>query len=190
MRIMAVCLAGLLWLAPTAPSHAMDDSGQSSPSHPMPADHAAGDLEATANLSPAQAGRYQQLIEQYRCPKCQNANLAGSDAPIAQDLKHKILLMVVAGQSDAEIRDYLVSRYGEFISYQPVVKPATWLLWFLPPLLLSLGGLLWLLRTRRRVVPSMPLSVEERDRLQQLLGSDAGNNASSGPSQEEHHGRQ
>jgi len=171
MRLIAICLTGFMALASVA-SHAIDDAPQQTipSSHPMANGAATLDLSTQAKLSPEQATRYHQLIEQYRCPKCQNANLAGSDAPIAQDLKHKILLMVAADQSDGEIRDYLVSRYGEFISYQPVVKPATWLLWFLPPLILVLGLLGWLLRSRRHGAVSLPLDLDEQQRLKQLLG--------------------
>ena len=172
MRLMMACCAGLLGLMTALPCSAVDDAPQGgAASRPVQVSSAQLDLSAQANLNAAQTIRYHQLIEQYRCPKCQNANLAGSDAPIAQDLKHKILQMVAANQSDGEIRDYLVSRYGEFISYQPVVKPATWLLWFLPPLLLVVGGLVWLLRSRRAVAVTAPLSAEEQWRLQQLLGS-------------------
>ena len=188
MRLMMACCAGLVWLATALPCYAVDDAPQGeAASHPVQVSSAQVDLSTQAGLSAEQVARYHQLIEQYRCPKCQNANLAGSEAPIAQDLKHKILSMVAANQSDAQIRDYLVSRYGEFISYQPVVKPATWLLWFLPPLLLIIGAVLWLLRSRRRVAVTAPLSAEEQWRLQQLLGSDR---ASHDGVQGDDHGRQ
>jgi cytochrome c-type biogenesis protein CcmH len=156
-----------LMLAPA--SYAIDDGVQGVPEASLVIHTAQTDIAAQAQLSPAQAERYHHLIELYRCPKCQNANLAGSDAPIAQDLKHKILLMVQANQSDNEIRDYLVTRYGAFISYQPVVTPATWLLWFLPPVLLLLGLLVWVWRLKRRPLTTPPLSSEEQWRLAQLL---------------------
>lgn len=122
--------------------------------------------------SPDQDTQYHRLIEEFRCPKCQNANLAGSDAPIAQDLKQKTYELVQAGQSDQEIRAYMVTRYGDFISYKPPIKPSTWLLWFTPPSLLIVGAMTWLLRTRRRrVAITPPLSSEETWRLSQLLNS-------------------
>ncbi|BBI67003.1 hypothetical protein PKHYL_11940 [Psychrobacter sp. KH172YL61] len=78
-----------------------------------------------------QEAQYRGLIsEELRCPKCQNQNLAASDAPIAQDLKQKVYDLVKDGRSDAEIRAYMQERYGDFISYKPPVRPSTWILWF------------------------------------------------------------
>ena len=97
-----------------------------------------------------QEAQYRGLIEELRCPKCQNQNLAGSDAPIAQDLKQKTYDMVKDGRSDGEIRAYMQERYGDFISYKPPVRPSTWILWFFPPLLLIvlIGGWFW--QSKRR----------------------------------------
>lgn len=97
-----------------------------------------------------QEEQYRGLIEEFRCPKCQNQNLAGSDAPIAQDLKQKTYDMVKDGRSDGEIRAYMQERYGDFISYKPPVRPSTWILWFFPPLLLIvlIGGWFW--QSKRR----------------------------------------
>lgn len=117
--------------------------------------------------------RYRALIEELRCPKCQNQNLAGSDAPIALDLKQKTYEMINDGRSDTEIRDYMFERYGDFISYKPPVRPSTWILWFFPPLLLVLliGG--WLLKVKRpRAVPEATdakLSEKEEARLSEIL---------------------
>lgn len=101
--------------------------------------------------SPQQEAQYRALIEELRCPKCQNQNLAGSDAPIAQDLKQKTYDMVQDGRSDGEIRRYMQDRYGDFISYKPPVRPSTWILWFFPPLLLItlIGGWFWLSKRRQ-----------------------------------------
>lgn len=98
--------------------------------------------------NPRQEAQYRALIDEFRCPKCQNQNLAGSDAPIAQDLKKKTYEMVKDGRSDAEIRNYMNERYGDFISYKPPVRPSTWILWFLPPIILVIGLLGWWLRQR------------------------------------------
>ena len=100
--------------------------------------------------SAQQEAQYRGLIEELRCPKCQNQNLAGSDAPIAQDLKQKTYDMVKDGRSDGEIRAYMQERYGDFISYKPPVRPSTWILWFFPPLLLIvlIGGWFW--QSKRR----------------------------------------
>ncbi len=100
--------------------------------------------------SAQQEAQYRGLIEELRCPKCQNQNLAGSDAPIAQDLKQKVYDLIKDRRSDAEIRDYMQERYGDFISYKPPVRPSTWILWFFPPLLLIvlIGGWFW--QSKRR----------------------------------------
>ncbi|WP_313597323.1 cytochrome c-type biogenesis protein [Psychrobacter sanguinis] len=98
--------------------------------------------------NPSQEAQYKGLIEEFRCPKCQNQNLAGSDSQISQDLKRKTYEMVMAGQSDAQIREYMYERYGDFISYKPPVRPSTWILWYFPPLILLLLVAGWLLRTK------------------------------------------
>lgn len=127
-----------------------------------------------------QEAQYQALINDFRCPTCQNQNLAGSDAPIAQDLKQKTYEMVKDGRSDAEIRAYMTERYGDFISYKPPVRPSTWLLWFFPPLLLLLLIVAWLLRVRKKTAKDAqvspdetraPLSADEEARLAKLLGA-------------------
>ena len=100
--------------------------------------------------NPSQEAQYKGLIEEFRCPKCQNQNLAGSDSQISQDLKRKTYEMVMAGQSDAQIREYMYERYGDFISYKPPVRPSTWILWYFPPLILLLLVAGWLLRTKAR----------------------------------------
>lgn len=97
-----------------------------------------------------QEAQYRGLIEELRCPKCQNQNLASSDAPIAQDLKQKTYDLVKEGRSDGEIRAYMQKRYGDFISYKPPVRPSTWILWFFPPLLLVVLVLGWFWQSKRR----------------------------------------
>ena len=99
-----------------------------------------------------QEAQYRGLIEELRCPKCQNQNLAGSDAPIAQDLKQKTYDLVKDGRSDGEIRDYMQERYGDFISYKPPVRPSTWILWFFPPLLLIVLIAGWFWQSKRRQI--------------------------------------
>jgi cytochrome c-type biogenesis protein CcmH len=83
--------------------------------------------------------RFHTLTTSLRCVMCQNESLADSQAPIAHDLRREILELMRRGKSDAQIRDFLVARYGEFVLYQPRVEPATWLLWF-GPLLLFVAG--------------------------------------------------
>ena len=132
--------------------------------------------------NPRQEAQYRALIEEFRCPKCQNQNLAGSDAPIAQDLKQKTYNMVKDGRSDAEIRQYMNERYGDFISYKPPVRPSTWILWFFPPVLLVFVMLAWFIRNRNSskraaVIANpieegyAPLSAAEQQRLQDLLNA-------------------
>lgn len=118
--------------------------------------------------------RYRTLTEELRCPKCQNQNIADSDAPIAMDLRREIYRMLDEGKSNEEIVDFLVARYGDFVRYNPPVDARTWLLWYGPWLLLA-GGLgvlaLIVLRRRRPAATGQGggLSSEERARLDQLL---------------------
>jgi cytochrome c-type biogenesis protein CcmH len=83
------------------------------------------------------------IAEELRCLVCQNESLAGSRADLAQDLRREVRTLIKSGKSDAEIKEYLVTRYGDFVLYRPPVKPTTWLLWFGP--LLLLVGAAWVL---------------------------------------------
>ena len=98
----------------------------------------------------AEETRFHALTSSLRCVMCQNESLADSDAPIAHDLRREILDLMRDGKTDAQIRDFLVARYGEFVLYQPRVEPATWLLWFGPLVLLASGGatVAWIVRRR------------------------------------------
>jgi len=123
--------------------------------------------------SPVDEARYRALIDELRCPKCQNTNLAGSDAGLADDLKDRVYEQIQAGRSDGEIRDYLVERYGDFISYKPPMKASTLLLWWGPALLLvSVGFLLWR-RSLRKPARVNPLNADEQAHLQRLLTGSA-----------------
>lgn len=118
--------------------------------------------------------RFRTLTEELRCPKCQNQNIADSNAPIATDLRREIFRMLEEGQSNAQIVDFLVLRYGDFVLYKPPVNTSTYLLWYGPFALLGLGALgLAGLVLRRRKVENNPaqaaLSVNERERLSALL---------------------
>lgn len=119
--------------------------------------------------SPEQEQRFRRLIDDLRCPKCQNQNLSGSDAEVAKDLKNRAYELMKQGRTDDEIRAYLIDRYGDFISYRPPVRTGTALLWFGPLLLLvTVGGVLvW--RTRRPPAAPAPISTEEREKLARLL---------------------
>ena len=113
------------------------------------------------------AARYQRLIGEFRCPKCLNESLASSGAPIAVDLRRAVRRLVEAGESDDAIRAYLQERYGDFVLYDPPLRPATWLLWFSPFALAAVVGLV-LLRVARR--PAVAASAEEMERARRLLG--------------------
>ena len=86
--------------------------------------------------------RLNTIAEELRCLVCQNESLAGSRADLALDLRRELRGLIKAGKSDAEIKDFMVSRYGDFVLYRPPVKPKTWLLWFAPLILLFIGLLL------------------------------------------------
>lgn len=80
----------------------------------------------------AEEVRFQKLTKQLRCLVCQNQDLADSDADLAKDLRKQVFDMMQSGKSDAEIKEYLVARYNDFVLYDPPLKPGTWLLWFAP----------------------------------------------------------
>jgi cytochrome c-type biogenesis protein CcmH len=100
----------------------------------------------------AEEVRFQNLARQLRCLVCQNQDLADSDADLARDLRKQVFDMMRAGKSDAEIKEFLVARYNDFVLYDPPLKPGTYLLWFAPFLLVAIGavGVLRILRRRAR----------------------------------------
>ncbi len=85
-------------------------------------------IETYEFSSPALEARYHALSQELRCPKCQNQNIADSNAPIAQDLRRQLYQQLEAGASDQAIRDYMVARYGEFVRYRPAASRVTPLL--------------------------------------------------------------
>ncbi len=101
-------------------------------------------------MSPEQEARFNELTLELRCLVCQNQNLADSDAPLAQDLRKEIYKMMQAGQSNEEIKMFLVDRYGDFVLYKPPVKGNTLALWLAPAILLLGGGLVVVLIVRKR----------------------------------------
>ncbi len=98
----------------------------------------------------AEEVRYQHLTAQLRCPMCQNETLADSNAPIARDLRNQIFQLMQHGQTDAQIKQYLVDRYSEFVLYNPPVARNTWLLWFGPLLILLVGAAAVVATIRKR----------------------------------------
>lgn len=117
--------------------------------------------------------RYQQLIEELRCPKCQNQNLADSNSPISNDLRAQVQRLLEEGMSDQQIKDYLVARYSEFILYRPEVNQSTWLLWG-SPIVFVLMGLLVVYRLyfRQRVVQSPAVAQAEDQNSSQINAED------------------
>lgn len=128
-------------------------------------------IETYEFSDPALEERYQALSAELRCPKCQNQNIADSNAPIAQDLRRLLHRKLEGGASDEEILEHMVARYGEFVRYRPRFAGAAVLLWLAPLLLLGAGAvLLWLtLRGGGAGRREAPLSARERARVQALL---------------------
>jgi len=129
-------------------------------------------LEAFKFDTPAEELHFKQLIEELRCLVCQNQSLADSDAELAHDLRAEVYEMIQAGKSDDEIVEFLVARYGEFVLYNPPVKPSTYLIWFGPFALLLLAIFL-LVRavSRQKRAAATDITPEERARLDAALGT-------------------
>ena len=127
-------------------------------------------IETYEFSSPDLASRYHLLSQELRCPKCQNQNIADSNAPIARDLRVVLYEQLEAGATDDEILDFMVARYGEFVRYRPGVDHKTALLWGAPAILLIIGaiGLVWHFR-QRSARPGLPLSATEQAELDRLL---------------------
>ena len=98
--------------------------------------------------SPQQQAQFNNLLHDLRCVVCQNQDLADSNAPIANDLRHQIYQAVKSGQTNAEILTRLTDRYGDFILFNPPVKSSTWLLWSSPLILLIFGLLLFIKKVK------------------------------------------
>ena len=120
--------------------------------------------------------RARTLSQEIRCVVCQNESIDSSNADIARELRILVRERLVAGDSDPQVLDYLVARYGDFVLMRPPVKPATYLLWFGPLVVLLLGlfGVVLYFR-RQRVQPAAPapLSADEAARLSRLLDQPA-----------------
>jgi cytochrome c-type biogenesis protein CcmH len=114
--------------------------------------------------------RYKALINELRCLVCQNETLADSNAELAVDLRREIRGMLVDGKNDQEITEFLVARYGDFVLYNPPVKPTTMMLWYGPFALLALGVLIAVITIRRRgrAAPTT-LSATQHQQVQDLL---------------------
>ena len=122
--------------------------------------------------SARQEQQYRELTASLRCPKCQNNSIADSNAMIAADMRLKVYQLLKQGQSEQQITQYMVARYGHFVTYQPPVTPSTLILWAGPLLFVVAGGLVIFLRSRRLPLESERLDETEQKRLAALLESD------------------
>jgi len=124
---------------------------------------------------PAREARARALSQELRCMVCQNQSIDDSEAPLARDLRLLVRERIASGDSDAQVIDFLVARYGEFVLLRPSFERQTFLLWLVPPLVLFGGGLiLWLQARRRKTAPgevpaTEALTSEEQARLQLLM---------------------
>jgi cytochrome c-type biogenesis protein CcmH len=132
------------------------------------------DEAAPLASDPVLEQRLVSISEEMRCLVCQNESLSGSRSELAQDLRREIRDLIKQGKTDAEIRTFMVDRYGDFILYRPPVKPTTWLLWIGPFVLMFAGivALLIYLRRRNTQVATTSLSDDENKRIDALLRDD------------------
>ncbi len=126
---------------------------------------------------PALEARARALSEKLRCLVCQNENIDDSNADLAHDLRVLVRQRLVAGDTDRQVLDYLVTRYGDFVLLDPPVQPDTYVLWFGPAIVLALGagGIALFFRSRRRAAlpdPGAALSPDEAKEVARLLDED------------------
>jgi cytochrome c-type biogenesis protein CcmH len=125
---------------------------------------------------PAKEARARELSRELRCMVCQNQSIDDSEAPLARDLRLLVRERIAAGDSNSQVIDFLVARYGQFVLLKPRFERETWLLWLLTPLLLAGGGLAIWLQTRRRPQSGAgvsPLTPDEEARLAAIVSDDA-----------------
>jgi cytochrome c-type biogenesis protein CcmH len=126
---------------------------------------------------PVTEQRLISISEEMRCLVCQNESLAGSRSDLANDLRREIRTLIKEGKSDAQIRTFMVERYGDFVLYRPPVKPITWLLWIGPFVILVIGiaFLLSYLRRRNALTSNKILTAEDNQKIDDLLNTLAKN---------------
>lgn len=124
---------------------------------------AATAIDALPFKNTAQEVRFQNLTRQLRCLVCQNEDLADSNAKLAQDLRLVIFQQMQAGRSDAQIKQWLVDRYSDYVLYKPPLKPSNYALWFGPFVVLLLGALGVLIYLRRRARPQIASAPDEEE---------------------------
>lgn len=127
---------------------------------------------------PAKEARARALSREYRCMVCQNQSIDDSDAPLARDLRLLVRERIAAGDTDSQVTDFLVARYGEFVLLKPRISRETFLLWLISPLVLVCGALaLWVHIRRRRSTsssdsPALALTLEEKAKLEKLMSAE------------------
>ncbi|RXH20376.1 cytochrome c-type biogenesis protein [Bradyrhizobium guangzhouense] len=141
-----------------------------------PATHAVQPDEIMSD--PVKEARARELSRELRCMVCQNQSIDDSDAPLARDLRLLVRERIAAGDSNSQVLDFLVARYGEFVLLKPRFERQTMLLWLLAPLLLAGGGFALWRQNRRRAqegadVPTPPLTPDEEAKLAALMSEDA-----------------
>lgn len=119
-----------------------------------------------------QEQQYRHLTQSLRCPKCQNNSIADSNSMIAADMRLKVYELLQTGQTPEQVKQYMVARYGNFVTYDPPVMASTLILWAGPVLFVIAGALVIILRSRRRQLTSSALEEDEQQRLEALLKSD------------------
>ncbi len=126
---------------------------------------------------PVLEARARALSQEIRCLVCQNEPIDSSNADLARDLRILIRERMVDGDSDDDVKAFLVARFGDYVLFDPPLKPITYALWFAPALILLLGVFgvfLFFARARRATNTAVPLSAEERARLERLLDDSGG----------------
>lgn len=116
-----------------------------------------------------QQALYKELIEELRCPKCQNQNIADSNAVVAKDMRVKTKQLLDQGQNKAQVIDYMVNRYGQFAHYRPPLNVATSLLWILPISFVLLAILLLIRRSNKTAVATKTGSSKQDQQLNEEL---------------------
>jgi cytochrome c-type biogenesis protein CcmH len=117
---------------------------------------------------PVMQARYEAIIEEVRCVQCQNQTIKDSNALIANDLRREIRRLLSEGNTDAEVYDFLVERYGEFVLYRPRMSGVSLLLWIAPAALLLVGGIIVVRVLRKRT--SMPIDFDDDPESGQVTG--------------------
>ena len=129
-------------------------------------------IEPTEILqNPQLEARARMLSKNIRCLVCQNQSIDDSNASLAKDLRKVVREQLVNGASDEEIFDFLIERYGDFVLLKPPVKPSTYMLWYGPIILFSIGlvmSVLFLIR-RKQLAPEEPLTQKELEQLSKLI---------------------